>query len=211
MVSQHTENFWATAKSSFDLKVKGDLSAEQLADIQTLLEKFEDLASDFFSGSRDTSGTGLVDILSSLASEDLDTITSFDALLKFSQRIREEYGRALPSPVSGSTDPGQTPTTAEGIYQFVNNLIKETRETPPLRERLRQSDPVGPPPPSRLPRAQKDTLSQLAGMLNAVLDKPADQQDFGTSKRKLATHVRAEFVQKLKFSLKHKETLELGP
>ena len=27
LVSQHTENFWATAKNSFNIEVKGDLSA----------------------------------------------------------------------------------------------------------------------------------------------------------------------------------------
>ena len=94
LVSRHAENFRATAKNSFDIKVKGDLNAEELADIQTLLEKFEDMANEFFSGSIDTGfadvlDTGFADVLDTgfadvLASEDLDTITSFNASLKFS-------------------------------------------------------------------------------------------------------------------------------
>ena len=65
----------------------------------------------------------------SLVTAEGDTITSFDASLKSSphirikQRTREEYAQAIPSPVSGSTDPGQTPITAKGIDQFANNLI----------------------------------------------------------------------------------------
>ena len=126
LVSRHAENFRATAKNSFNIKVKGDLNAEELADIQTLLEKFEDLANEFFSGSIDTGfanmlDTGFADVL---ASEDLDTITSFDAPLKFSQRIhikqrtREEFSQAIPPSVSGSASPGRTPILAEGIEQF---------------------------------------------------------------------------------------------
>ena len=118
LVSRHAENFRATAKNSFNIKVKGDLNAEELADIPALPEKFEDLANEFFSGSIDT---GFADVL---ASEDLDTITSFDAPLKFSQRIhikqrtREEFSQAIPPSVSGSASPGRTPILAEGIEQF---------------------------------------------------------------------------------------------
>ncbi len=157
----------------------------------------------------DVLDTGFADVL---ASEDLDTITSFNASLKFSQRIRikqrtrEEFGQAIPSPVSGSAAPGQTPITAKGTDQFVDNLVKKTQGTQSLREQFGQSVPA-----DLAGKQFEDTLGGLAGLLKAVLDKLADQQDFGTSKRKLATHVRAEFVQKLKFSLRLRETLGLGP
>ena len=217
LLSLHAENFRATAKSSVDIKVKGDLNAEEWADIQTLLEKFEELAKEFFSGSIDTGFANILDngFANILASKDLDTITSFNASLKFSQRIRikqrarEEFGQAIPSPVSGSVSPGQRPITAESTDQFIDNLVKETQETQLLREQFRQSALAD--SAHSAGKKFEDILGGLAGLVKSVLDKLADQQDFGTSKRTLATHIRAEFVQKLKFSFRQKETQELGP
>lgn len=69
------------------IAVEGNLSEEELADIQNLLQSVEDIFVNFISGD----GTMEEDLASSLSLDSLTTLSHFDAELKYSQKI-EGFG-----------------------------------------------------------------------------------------------------------------------
>ena len=225
LVSRHSEDFRAQLESRFDISVIGDINEAELADILALLEDFEALADDFFSGSLEPS------LATTLAADNFEHIAGFDASLTFSQRVHiiqrtqervtqlgqnqhsqpESTSDTSPQRAQLSEDLFPTQTiyrpviTAESIDEFIETLLQKAEEV-----RVALSQVVE---PSRLAEAaalNEETLSQLADLLNSILDQLAERQKFDPPKQNLATHVQAEFSQQLNFTFQQHDEVDVA-
>lgn len=111
-----TSMYQIVSTNKVSIAVEGNLSEEELGDIQRLLQSVEDI----FMNSLSDDGTIEENLASSLSLDSMKTISHFDAELKYSQKI-EGFGI-----VSGST--GQIPdtTTSQESAASGNGLISET-------------------------------------------------------------------------------------
>ena len=165
-----------SAENSFALSVEGDLSKEELADIQNLVKKIEKLGSDFFSQPLEES------LAQTLELGDLDSIASFEANLRYEQRltaaqvVKEEIeAPAVSAPTTGQF--GAPAISAEDVQNFIKKLLDEVKDS--------QMD-------------EENVVDQLSTFLSKLFEKLAKEFEFDEPKLKLADHIHHKVAQGLK-------------
>lgn len=165
-----------SAENAFALSIEGDLSEEELADINKLVAKIEKLGADFFSQPLETS------LSQTLELGDVDSIASFAANLRYEQQLsvahvaREEV-EAFPTSraVSGRPDPQAVST--ESVQNFIKKLLDAAKDSKLEAEKIAE----------KLPQFLSKLFKRLAKEF--ALDEP---------KLKLADYIRQQVTHGLK-------------
>ena len=118
----HAETLQLTSAQNSALTVEGDLSQEELEDIQQVLDTIGELAGDLFAGELDKPLSEAFDL------DEFDALSSVDATLEYSQSVtvsqltQARVGREVNPPLQAnpSDRPGPPLTTASP-----RNLLKE--------------------------------------------------------------------------------------
>ncbi len=119
--SGSTDMYHVISTNKVAITVEGNLNEAELADIQHLLQAVEDI----FTNSLTKGGNPEGNAASSLSLDSMKTLSSFDAELKYSQKINA-FGM-----VSGSTAQIPVPTTSGKSPATETGLVSETTpETP---------------------------------------------------------------------------------
>jgi hypothetical protein len=174
-----------SSENSFALSVEGDLSQDELDDIQTLMGNLEKLGADFFSRPLEDS---LAQVLS--VGDGLDSIASFDAHLHFSrqvtmaQEVREETATTNTPPsgeFASSLDKNSNlntppPLSPKDVQSFVNKLLKEAQNS--------QAD-------------SEKVADKLPKFLAKLFKRFAKELNFDEPKQRLAHHVCEKVAQGL--------------
>ncbi|MGE0682165.1 MAG: hypothetical protein AB7P69_14860 [Candidatus Binatia bacterium] len=186
-VSLSGRSLQVSAENSFAISVEGDLSKEELADIQNLVAKIEKLGSDFFSQPLEDS------LAKTLEVGDLDSIASFAANLRYEQQLtiarvtKEEI--QVPSASSTAPHAGQldfSPISEASVKNFVKKLLNEVRNSHVDGEKAAQ---------------------HLPQFLSKLFKKLAQELTFDEPKLKLADHIHQEVTQGLEQLAEQEPTL----
>ena len=161
-----------SAENSFAISVEGDLSEEELADIEKLVAKIEKLGADFFSQPLGDSLTQTLDL------GDLDSISSFAANLRHEQQltIARVAKEEITAPLTSSTVPNAAQVdasviTEENVKDFIKRLLDEVKDA----------------------QIDKETAAkQLPQFLAQLFKKLAKDFAFDEPKLKLADHIHQQ-------------------
>ena len=186
-VSVSGRSLQVSAENSFAIAVEGDLSEEELADIEKLVAKIEKLGSDFFSQPLEDSLTQTLDL------GNLDSISSFAANLRYEQQltIARVVKEKIAVPPASSTAPnagqiGSSEISEESVINFIKKLLDEVKDSQVDKEKAAE----------HLPRF----LSQL-------FKKLAKEFTFDEPKLKLADHIHQKVTQGLEQLREREPTL----
>ena len=150
--------------------IQGDLNAEELTDIRSLVSSIEELATDFFSGD-----FALTD-LEELDLEHFDALAGFDATLAFTRQVSVAQAVETTSSrpqVEATALPSQA---SKRLDQFTDDLSKATQRLQAVSEKIARKVPT---------------------LLGEILSSLAERQRFDARKRALATRVAQEVTERL--------------
>ena len=187
------QSLQVSAENSFSIAVDGDLSKEELKDIQKLVAKIEKLGANFFSRPLENS------LAKTLELGNLDSIASFEANLSYSKQLtvaqvaKEEItdvaastpesvdqfvdgSEASSSPIAdGQTGPAVI--SADSVQNFIKQLLETARDS-----KVNEGE----------------VAEKLPKFLAKLFKKLAKDFQFEELKLKLADHIHNKIAQGLK-------------
>jgi hypothetical protein len=172
----HAANQEFTFADDVAFAVQGDLNAEELADIRSLVGNIEELATDFFSGDFDFAGLEKLDF------EHFDTLAGFNATLAFTRKVSVAQVVETTSNRPQTSSRPQTETAArpalagKRLGQLIDDLSDATQRLQAVSEKIARNVPT---------------------LLDEILSSLAERQQFDAPKRTLATRVAQEVTERL--------------
>jgi len=117
----------ASSESSLVISVEGDLDKEEVADIKKLVAKLEKLGADSFSQPLEDS------LLQTLGFDDLDSLASFAAHLRYEQQftaaqVVKAEGEAPVDSTLAFDRFDSSPFSAESVWSFIKKLLDEMKD-----------------------------------------------------------------------------------
>jgi hypothetical protein len=174
----HAESLHVRTKDKVAVAVEGDLNAAELADIEQLFDRLQEVATDFFAGDLAEALDG------ALAIDDLGSIASFDANLKLHQRVSVAQSRTAryehrQHPTTAA------PTTPAAVERVVDDMVQAVDDAKVALSKMGQ---------------------RLSGLVSDFFENLAEQLNLNEPDRQLAAQMSSRLAQHLNLTVQGSDT-----
>lgn len=172
----HGEEFTAYSNDKIFIKVEGELSVEELADIQAVMKKIEEIGDELFSGDIDGA------VIGALSLGGLGSLTSLQANLQYNYSTSMEYQKSINmTEVSSPELDGLENKRGFGKLKKIRKLLDRIFQT---------LDDV---------KVKPHKISKkLPEYIDRLFDKLSKKHHFGEIKHKLAKEIKSALMSKIK-------------
>lgn len=175
----HVEEFTTYSNDKIFIKVEGELSAEELADIQAVMKKIEEIGDELFSGDIDGA------VASALSLGSLGSLSSLQANLQYNYSTSMEYQKSI----------NMTEVSSPELDGLENKRgFEKLKKIRKLLDRIFQTLDDAKVKPHKMSK-------KLPEYIDRLFNKLSKKHHFDETKHKLAKEIKSELMSRIKDNL----------